>query len=112
MFCTKCGKNIGNDAVFCQYCGTRQTGAPIYAVPVQRRFVGSRTDKKIAGVCAGVANYLDLDTNMVRLVWLLCVLLGGTGLLAYVIAWIVMPLEPLYLEASPTYTNSTGAQAS
>src|SRR3954452_7272968 len=66
MFCTKCGKNIGSDAVFCQYCGIRQTGAPIYTTTVKPRLVRSRYDKKIAGVCAGVARYLDLDANLVR----------------------------------------------
>jgi len=99
MFCTKCGKNIGADAVFCQYCGVRQTGAPIYTTPPPRRLMRSRYDKKIAGVCAGVARYLDLDTNLVRLVWLLCFLLGGAGFVAYIICWIVMPVEPEYLEA-------------
>jgi phage shock protein C len=56
----------------------------------------SRRNRKIAGVCSGVAEYLALDTNLVRLVWLLCVLLGGTGLLAYIVAWIIMPQEPDY----------------
>ena len=99
MFCTKCGKNIGSDAIFCQYCGVRQTGAPIYATSPSRRLVRSRYDKKIAGVCAGVARYLDLDTNLVRLIWLLAFLLAGTGGLAYIVAWIIMPMEPEYLEA-------------
>ena len=39
-------------------------------------------DKKIAGVCAGLANYFGLDASIIRIVWLLCVLLGGFGLLA------------------------------
>ncbi len=104
MYCTKCGKDIGHDAVFCQFCGVRQTGAPIYTTPPKRRLMRSRYDKKIAGVCSGCAHYLDLDTNLVRLIWLLCLLLGGTGLLAYIIAWIVMPMEPEYLEAG--YTQS------
>ncbi len=106
MFCTKCGKQIGTDAVFCQYCGARQTGAPVYVAPPNRRLMRSRYDKKIGGVCAGVARYLDLDTNLVRLVWLLCVLLAGTGVLAYIIAWIVMPLEPEYVEMVPTVQPS------
>jgi len=104
MFCTKCGKNIGADAVFCQYCGVRQTGAPIYATAPPRKLQRSRYDKKIGGVCSGVAHYLDLDTNLVRLVWLLTFLLAGTGFVAYVICWIVIPLEPAYLEAQYTQT--------
>ena len=50
-------------------------------------------DKKIAGVCAGLANYFGLDASIIRIVWLLCVLLGGFGLLAYLIMWIVMPAQ-------------------
>ena len=48
-------------------------------------------NKKIAGVCGGLAEFFSLDPSIVRIVWLLCILLGGTGLLAYLIMWIVMP---------------------
>ena len=48
-------------------------------------------NKKIAGVCGGLAEFLGLDASIVRIVWLLCVLFGGFGLLAYLIMWIVMP---------------------
>ena len=48
-------------------------------------------DKKLAGVCGGLAEYFGLDASIVRIVWLLCVLFGGFGLLAYLIMWIVMP---------------------
>jgi phage shock protein C len=54
----------------------------------------SRTDKKIAGICAGLANYFGLDPTVVRLVWLLLVVFAGTGVLAYLILWVVLPLEP------------------
>ena len=50
-------------------------------------------DKKIAGVCSGLAEFLGLDTGIVRLVWVLCVLFGGFGLLAYLIMWFVMPAQ-------------------
>jgi phage shock protein C len=62
----------------------------------KRRFARYSADKKIAGVCAGVARYFDLDSSLVRAVWLLCVFLGGTGLVAYIVLWIVMPLDPEY----------------
>lgn len=45
----------------------------------------------IAGVCAGVANYFDVDPTLVRILWVLFVLLGGSGILVYVIMWILMP---------------------
>lgn len=45
----------------------------------------------IAGVCGGVANYFDIDPTVVRILWVLFVLLGGSGILVYVIMWILMP---------------------
>ncbi len=99
MYCTNCGKNLGEGAIFCQFCGTRVAPLPPPSVSqpgIRRRFARFSGDKKIARVCAGVARYFDLDASVVRAVWLLCVLLGGTGLLAYIVLWIVMPLDPEY----------------
>lgn len=48
-------------------------------------------NKKLAGVCAGVANFFGLDVTIVRLVWVLAVLFAGVGILAYLILWIVVP---------------------
>ncbi|MBQ3319874.1 MAG: PspC domain-containing protein [Spirochaetia bacterium] len=48
-------------------------------------------DKKIWGVCGGVAEYFDMDPTVVRIIWLLLVLGCGTGLLAYIIAALLMP---------------------
>jgi phage shock protein C len=59
-----------------------------------KRLYRSRTDKKIAGICGGLAQYFDIDPVIVRLCWLLFVLLGGSGIILYIIAWIVIPLEP------------------
>jgi len=95
MYCSNCGKNIGEQPVFCQFCGTRVAPIPPAAPQLPRRpFARFSSDKKIAGVCAGVARYFDLDANLVRAVWLLCLLLAGGGLLVYIILWIVMPLDP------------------
>jgi phage shock protein PspC (stress-responsive transcriptional regulator) len=60
-----------------------------------------RGNRKIAGVCAAVANYFDLDPTLVRVVWLILIIFGGTGLLAYLIGWIVIPEEPVRV-----YTNA------
>lgn len=49
------------------------------------------SDKMIAGVCAGIAERFGISAGAVRLVWTLCVLLGGFGILAYLIMWILMP---------------------
>ena len=48
-------------------------------------------DKKLCGVCAGIAEYFNIDPTIVRLAWLLVVLCAGTGIWAYIIAAIVMP---------------------
>ena len=48
-------------------------------------------DKKIWGVCGGIAEYLDMDPTIVRIIWLVLVLGCGTGLLAYIIAALLMP---------------------
>ena len=52
------------------------------------------SEKKIAGVCAGAAYYLDVDVTMVRVVWLLVAIFTVVpGFLAYLVAWIAMPKE-------------------
>lgn len=56
-----------------------------------RRLVRSTKDRKIAGVCGGVAAYLDIDPTLVRVLWLCAVLFGGFGVLAYILLWIVLP---------------------
>ncbi len=93
MYCTNCGKEIQEHSNFCYFCGARQ-GATASPPRPKRRLTRSRRDKMIAGVCGGFAQYLELDPTIVRIIWLLLALVGGGGFLAYIIAWIVMPLEP------------------
>ncbi|MCU0228926.1 MAG: PspC domain-containing protein [Bryobacterales bacterium] len=54
-------------------------------------------EKKIGGVCAGFARYLNVDVTLVRIVWLVTALATGIGFIAYLIAWIAMPKEPRML---------------
>lgn len=56
-----------------------------------KRLYKSNSDKKLAGVCGGIAEYFDVDSTIIRLAWVLFTLAGGAGLLAYIIAAIVMP---------------------
>jgi phage shock protein C len=89
MYCNCCGKVIQDDANHCAYCGTRVGG-----VIARKKLIRPRAGRKIAGICAGFAEYLDIDVTVVRLVWLIVGIMTGVGLLAYPIAWIVIPEEP------------------
>lgn len=61
---------------------------------MEKKLYRSLTDKKIAGVCGGLAEYFSIDSTIVRLALVLFCLLGGAGILAYIIAIIVMPTKP------------------
>ena len=98
MICTNCQKEIADGSKFCYNCGARLAAdappPPAYSAMPAKRLMRSSRDKKVGGVCAGLADYFDLDPTIVRVVWLLAIFLGGTGILAYLILWIVLPLAP------------------
>ena len=60
----------------------------------KKKLYKSEKDKKLCGVCAGIAHYFSLDPTVVRLALVAFCLLGGSGVLAYIICAIVMPDEP------------------
>ena len=95
MFCTRCGVELEDRDSYCYECGTatgRRTDRP--GKPL--RLLRSRMDKKIAGVCGGMAKYMDVDPTFMRVLWLLLLFaLPPAGLIGYIAAWIVMPQEPL-----------------
>ena len=99
MYCTNCGLKLGEEDAFCSRCG-KPTGvrvateAPAASSPPPRRLARLMTEKKIAGVCAGVARYFDVDVTLVRVLWLvLAVVTVIPGFIAYLVAWIAMPKE-------------------
>jgi len=97
MLCPSCNKEVAIGSKFCYNCGAKQGETPSGVSPAtggRKRLTRSSTDKKIAGVCAGLADYFDLDPTIIRVVWLLLLICAGTGLLAYIILWIVLPLAP------------------
>lgn len=61
---------------------------------MEKRLFKSLQDKKICGVCGGLAEYFGLDANLVRLGWALLTVLGGSGIILYIIAAIIMPDPP------------------
>lgn len=55
------------------------------------RLTRSTTDRYIAGVAGGIADHLGLDPALVRVLWVIAIVFGGFGFLAYVILWVVLP---------------------
>jgi phage shock protein C len=95
MYCNYCGKVIQDDSNVCAYCGTR-----VGAVAARKRLMRPRQGRKVAGVCAGVAEYFDVDVTLVRIIWLITALIPiGVSVIAYIVGWIVMPEEPALLPA-------------
>ena len=60
---------------------------------MKKRLVRSKTDRQISGVCAGLAQYFDIDPTIVRLIFVVASLMGGPGLLLYIVLAIVVPEE-------------------
>lgn len=60
----------------------------------EKRLYLSNVDKKICGVCGGVGEYFGIDSTVIRVVWAILGLVYGTGLLAYIIAALVIPRSP------------------
>lgn len=60
-----------------------------------RRLYRCRTDRKVAGVAAGVAEFFELDPSVVRVAWFLSIFFGGLGLFLYVVMAFIVPLEPI-----------------
>ena len=91
MTCMACGRTLDETARSCSGCGRPTTiGAPRY--PAMDRLIRPREGRMIAGICAGFALRYDWDVALVRLVLVLAVIFGaGTPILAYLIAWVVIP---------------------
>ena len=74
----------------------------------QPRLVRSQTDRQIAGVCGGLADYFDVDPTIVRVTWVILSIIAGAvvfGVLAYLIAWFIIPPAPAAAwQASPSTT--------
>ncbi len=69
-----------------------------------KKLYRSRKDTRIAGVCGGIAEYFNVDSNIIRLLAVLTIF-GGGGIIAYIIAWIIVPLESVEDESSDKQTT-------
>jgi phage shock protein C len=109
MFCTQCGTNLDDRARFCTLCGKSTALAVPGIAKVDPAAVGAsgwtgggarrklrriRARKKIAGVCAGFAEYFDMDVTLMRLIWLgLLIMPPNIGAIGYIVAMFVLPKE-------------------
>ena len=74
-----------------------------------KKLYRDKEDVKLAGVCSGIAKYFDIDPTVIRLLWVVLTLAGGSGIIAYVICALVIPEEPGYTEAEwHDISNSEG----
>jgi phage shock protein C len=103
MICPDCQRDIAGYSNFCYFCGARQPQATTPAAPIaQKRLMRSTANCRLAGVCGGLGDYLDVDPTLVRLIWALLTIFSGLvfGVVAYLLGWVVMPLRPLPFPAA------------
>ena len=77
---------------------------------MKKKLYRSESDKKICGVCGGIAEYFDIDSTVIRLLWILATLFFGSGIFCYIIYALVIPInreEPLEYEYIRKDTSDT-----
>ena len=79
-----------------EYSSASETGT------APRRMYRIEKDRKIAGICSGLGEYFNMDPTIIRIFWVMLLLLGGTGILLYLIMWFVMPLK---VESNPSVSG-------
>jgi len=106
MNCTACGKGLNYGSRFCSNCG-QAVAEPVVPPPsppytYHQRIVRPLYGRMIGGVCAGLAQHFGWDVALVRVLLVVLVFFGcGTPILAYFIAWIVIPNEPYAFPPAP-----------
>jgi phage shock protein C len=105
MYCTQCGTELRDQDRYCCQCG-RRLKADVPPGPAER-LRRDIVNKKIAGVCAGIARYFGVDAILVRLIFLVLAFSTGVGFIAYVVCWIVMPKDPISYPLAPAQLTSS-----
>jgi phage shock protein C len=77
----------------------------------QKQLYRSRENRMIAGIAGGLADYFSFDVALVRLFWIMAIFFGGGGILAYIIAWVVIPEENRDLHRNGTEETYQGEQS-
>ena len=109
MYCTSCGTQLQETANYCSECGCQTGRAAPRPQEAPRRLYRLAYDKKWAGVCAGLARYLDVDVTLIRIMVVagfFCS--GGLVLLAYIVAIFIMPVDyglPVHVPAEARATS-------
>jgi phage shock protein C len=113
MTCCNCRRDIAEGSNYCCCCGANQSASAAARPRTSKRLMRSSADSRIGGVCGGVAEYLDTDSTIVRLIWVLAVLFPGTlipAFVGYFLAWIIVPRAPLPVPAPHTAPSSGSPQ--
>lgn len=103
MYCTRCGMEQRPDDRFCSRCGEKTGAARVECA--SRPLMLDKRNKKIAGVCAGLARYFEVDVTLMRVLVLAVALATGVGFLAYLAAWMIMPSDH-YMQQQTVFTPS------
>jgi phage shock protein C len=102
MICQNCQRDAADYSSFCPFCGAPQRVPSSGQSKPFKRLTRSTSDRKIAGVCGGIAEYFDIDSTFVRLIWVLLILLPiplVPAFLGYFVAWVIMPKAPRFTAA-------------
>ena len=103
MVCANCQRDLADYSNFCYFCGARQHASPAGPPRASKRLMRSAVDCRIAGVCGGIAEYLEVDSTVVRLVWVLLILMPVPvvpALIGYFVAWLIVPQAPSPAQAA------------
>lgn len=102
MFCTKCGNQLDSRDRFCAQCGAVTAVGPQFTPgAVYGRLTRPRLERKLAGVCSGIARYFGVDPILIRILAIaLLIWPTGVGLILYIACWIMMPNDPIALPAA------------
>ena len=93
MLCVQCRREIADESNYCSFCGTHQHAQRDQPLG-GRRLTRSISERQIAGVCGGLAEYFSVDVSLVRLTWIVLTIVPGViffGIVAYLAAWLLVP---------------------